>query len=330
MLTFPAISLEALLAGLSAIGIADQPIRARLKLAARYTDPSAKLPVAVWQSVWAEAQKVDPRPELSALVALAVPFGQFGIVDYLAGSSATVSGGLKALADHFLAVSSGTRIELTKTDTAGLALRLLTTQRSAIDEEFTTCIILNRFRQVTDGQFQPQRVFLTRAPPPGDLHARLLKLPVVYAAPHPGFDVEAPMLALQQNSSDAGLHRTLIELAKSLLIGTAEMPDIELSIRARLRDLLPLKRATASDIAGAIGLSERTLHRRLAEAGTSFQRVLDDFRVQEADRLLLGRKLPLAQIAYNLGYADQASWSRAYKRLRGTSPRGLRSRKESD
>lgn len=326
MLTFPAVSLEALFAGLSAIGIAAAPLRARLKLADRYADPNARLPVEVWANVWAEAQKVDPAPTLPARVALAIPFGQFGIVDYLAGSSETVGGGLQALADHFSAVSAGTRIELAKAGNAGLSLRLLTAQRSVIDDEFTTCIILNRFRQVTDGRFQPQRVLLTRQPPESDLHSGILGLPVVYAAPHAGFDVDGPMLALQQNSSDAGLHRTLIELAKSLSLGTEKTPVIELSIRARLRDLLPQQRATAKDLAGATGLSERTLHRRLAEAGTSFQKVVDDFRVEEADRLLLSRKLPLAQIAFQLGYADQASWSRAYKRLRGSSPGGRRSR----
>lgn len=329
MTTFPAISLEALFAGLSACGIADRPIRARLNLADCYTDPNARLPVEAWQSVWAEAQRMDAREDLPARVALGIPFGLFGIVDYLAGSSETVGGGLQALADHFSAVSSGTRIELTKTDSKDLSLRLLTSQGNPVDDEFTACIILNRFRQVTDGQFQPRRLSLTRARPEGDVHVGLLKLPVIYAAPHAGFDVEPAMLELRQNSSDAGLHRTLIELAKRLSLGTEGTPDIELSIRARLRDLLPLKRATAGDLALAIGLSERTLHRRLSEAGSSFQRVVDDFRVEEADRLLLSRKMPLVQIAHQLGYADQASWSRAYKRLRGTSPRGWRSRNET-
>ena len=91
-------------------------------------------------------------------------------------------------------------------------------------------------------------------------------------------------------------------------------------MRSRLRDQLEHGRADAASVARAIGVSERTLHRRLAGIGKSFQGVLDAFRQHESIRLLdAGRGH--AEIALALGYADQSAWSRAFKRWTGKSPR---------
>ena len=72
--------------------------------------------------------------------------------------------------------------------------------------------------------------------------------------------------------------------------------------------------------------SERTLHRRLAAEGTSFQRLLDDTRRELAQHYLGQRNLSLADIAYLLGFSDQSSFFRAARRWFGSSPRDYRIR----
>lgn len=90
----PAASADALLAGLQACGVDAAEIRKLVGLAPRYPDPSEQLPNSVWETIWLEATRLDPRPELPALAAMRVPFGLFGPLDYLAGSAQTVRGGL--------------------------------------------------------------------------------------------------------------------------------------------------------------------------------------------------------------------------------------------
>ena len=83
---------------------------------------------------------------------------------------------------------------------------------------------------------------------------------------------------------------------------------------------MPRGQAVAERVARSLGISERTLHRRLSESGTSFQDVLDQFRIEESERLLLQGKLDLAAVALALGFSDQAAWNRFFRRLRNMSP----------
>jgi AraC-like DNA-binding protein len=77
-------------------------------------------------------------------------------------------------------------------------------------------------------------------------------------------------------------------------------------------------------IAEEIGLSPRTLQRRLAQEGTSFRDLIQRHRSQVVDRLLKDRKAKMTAIAHDVGYADATTFSRAFKSWRGESPRDHR------
>ncbi|MER7751436.1 AraC family transcriptional regulator ligand-binding domain-containing protein [Kitasatospora sp. NPDC097643] len=73
------------------------------------------------------------------------------------------------------------------------------------------------------------------------------------------------------------------------------------------------------DVARQLGLSERSLRRRLAVEGTSFTRVVDDARRSAAEQLLLQGATP-SQVSRNVGFLEQAAFSHAFKRWHGVSP----------
>ncbi|PKM29388.1 MAG: AraC family transcriptional regulator [Gammaproteobacteria bacterium HGW-Gammaproteobacteria-11] len=77
---------------------------------------------------------------------------------------------------------------------------------------------------------------------------------------------------------------------------------------------------TAGEVAGWLGLSERTLHRRLAAEGQPYRALDQRVRRTLAERLLRDSALGLESIAQQLGYAEAASFSRAFKRWTGLSP----------
>jgi AraC-like DNA-binding protein len=79
-------------------------------------------------------------------------------------------------------------------------------------------------------------------------------------------------------------------------------------------------------IAAILGMSERTLQRRLAAEGTSFQRLLDNTRRELAQHYLCQRNVSLTDIVYLLGFSDQSSFFRAARRWFGSSPRDYRIR----
>lgn len=92
--------------------------------------------------------------------------------------------------------------------------------------------------------------------------------------------------------------------------------SVQQAIGGLLRGGCPDVRLTAE----LAGLSVRTLSRRLAEEGTSYERLVEHVRFKAAVELLHGDQPRLIDIAYELGYADPANFTRAFKRWAGMAP----------
>ena len=84
--------------------------------------------------------------------------------------------------------------------------------------------------------------------------------------------------------------------------------------------LLPTGRANAEQVGKVCGVSRRTLHRYLAESGTTFKALLDDARFEASKRMLESGDLPLIEIASLVGFADASSFSRSFQRRAGYPP----------
>ena len=104
-------------------------------------------------------------------------------------------------------------------------------------------------------------------------------------------------------------------------ITTLYRRDREMVIRVRdlLRNALP---ATLSldDLAARLHLSPRSIHRRLADEGTSFRGIKDALRRDLALARLTKSKTPISQIAADLGYADTSAFYRACIEWTGLAP----------
>jgi AraC-like DNA-binding protein len=96
--------------------------------------------------------------------------------------------------------------------------------------------------------------------------------------------------------------------------------DFAESVRKEIQQKLTGRRPTIEDIARALHLSSRTLQRRLQDAGSSFQRVLEEARHQLARRYLHNSVLELNEAAYLLGYEDANSFVRAFRNWEGIPP----------
>ena len=127
------------------------------------------------------------------------------------------------------------------------------------------------------------------------------------------FSLPAWCLHVRSPYADAGLHARAIEeleLALERLSGPADL-------KRRVENLLstnPAGRLGASAAAKALGVSRRTLVRRLADAGSSYRDLLDRDQRARAERLMSSGAYTQAQISERLGYADPTSFSRARRR----------------
>jgi AraC-like DNA-binding protein len=100
--------------------------------------------------------------------------------------------------------------------------------------------------------------------------------------------------------------------------------DIVGAVAAEVRGRLAGRSPTVVEIAKAMGLSTRTLQRRLTVAGRDFGAVLDDVRRARAEALLADGKQNLAEIAYMLGYSEHSAFTRAAIRWFGILPSRMR------
>jgi AraC-like DNA-binding protein len=112
------------------------------------------------------------------------------------------------------------------------------------------------------------------------------------------------------------------------LLGPVEEDDVLPRVRASLIN----ERGRYLDLEGMaarLHLSTRTLIRRLASHGISFQQLLDEARHRDSVRLLEDPSLTLAVIANRLGYSTAANFSRAFQKWTGLTPGRFRARRES-
>jgi AraC-like DNA-binding protein len=96
--------------------------------------------------------------------------------------------------------------------------------------------------------------------------------------------------------------------------------------RAAMRRALPGGKLNIDSLSADMGISRRTLQRRLNALGSSFKQILQDVREELSLRYLDDPRLAITEIALLLGYSDQASFSNAFKAWRGCAPSEYRQR----
>ncbi|MGP3925117.1 AraC family transcriptional regulator [Streptomyces sp. 8N616] len=171
--------------------------------------------------------------------------------------------------------------------------------------------------------FRPLRLDL-RFPRPEESapHEAFADAPIAFGAPRNAIvtsaaDLEQPLPQADRHTMQVCERECRLLLARRADTGFA----------ARVRDLLMQWPEGIPDMgvaAAALHVSIRTLHRRLAEEGTSYRRLVDGARHARAVEMLTTIGLGVEQIAVRLGYADAAAFIRAFRRWTGATPGAYR------
>lgn len=157
-------------------------------------------------------------------------------------------------------------------------------------------------------------------------YEQFLGAPVVCGAPEAQLLLDSAVLSAAVTTADKEL-ATFFERVLRRATGSPEteaklLTDVRKIIRLRLVQGAP----TATHVARALGLGQRTLQRRLAELGHSFAELLEDTRRMMAEDLLADQSISLVEVAYLLGYTETASFYRAFRRWHDTTPAAFRKR----
>jgi AraC-like DNA-binding protein len=159
---------------------------------------------------------------------------------------------------------------------------------------------------------------------------RLLDCPVRSNAAWTGLAVPRESWQLPLRRRDPILRRVLESQADALAPQTSSADSLALIVRGLLAPRLARGETDIALVARELGLSARTLQRRLAEAGSSFQAILDAVRKETVAKCLADRSLSLGEIAYIAGYSEPAAFHRAFKRWYGMPPDRFRQQEEKE
>lgn len=134
-------------------------------------------------------------------------------------------------------------------------------------------------------------------------------------------------LALPLALADPALHRALEEHARQQLEARRREANLVDAVRALLlQELSQGITPVRERVAGQLGISARSLHRKLETANQSFRSLVDEVRLTLAQNTLRESALPVAQVAQQLGFQESQSFIRWFKRVQGVTPGEFRSR----
>lgn len=193
--------------------------------------------------------------------------------------------------------------------------------------EFKVALVVEACRAWVGPAMRPREAHLAVTRASGLREAeRRLGCTARYGMEATGLVFASSQLELAPRTSDPFLLDLLERVAAEHFSKRPPVPDVfRIRVERLLLDELPKGTPTAGQIANALGISERTMARRLVAEGAPFGQVLDELRRDMALRYLEDPGISLSQVAFLLGYGDQSAFSNAFRRWTGRSPSQFRS-----
>ena len=156
-----------------------------------------------------------------------------------------------------------------------------------------------------------------------DEYRRILGIEVRFDAPYNAVLGSAAELDRPLPNADEVLCALLERQAIVALARFPQVSNFAETARQQVERLLPEGAVSANAVAGALGLSDRTLRRRLRECGVSYQQLLDAVRCDLARRALARPGTSVGEVAYALGFSDTSAFHKAFRRWTGKRPSDL-------
>jgi len=189
--------------------------------------------------------------------------------------------------------------------------------------DFIANVLMQSLSWVTGKRILASRIDYPCAAPPNTLAwEAAFEAPLSFGAS--GFCIAFDPATLQQTIPTANAGVAALCLAEAQQRMTEHSGSVQRRVRQALMQELPKGDPKRDAIAALLCMSERTLQRRLLEESTSFNKLLDETRREQAERYLARGSISATEMSFALGFADPSNFYRACKRWFGQSPSLLR------
>lgn len=291
-------------------------------------DPDARISTSAADAIWRHAASLAGDPLMALHAAEALPFGAYKVIDFIVANAPTVGAGLERVARYFDLIDTRGRLEVTDGDPVKLRFSSALGPLPQAAQEYTFAALVLRSRSCSGESWPLSAVSFTFAEPADTrTHRRIFDCPLRFEQQHAQLLIPRSSWERSPPGANEALFSVLDDHAHRL---QAELPKSEPEVIARVRALLRRELRGGNvdiiNVARELGMSERTLQRRLKQQECVFGELLSEVRREMAHGYLKQPDISLAEIAWLLGFSEQSAFTRAFKRWEGVTPGTWRKR----
>jgi len=323
--------LAPLLRRLDEAGQAEALLRDNFMSRTELADPYAPISLARYNALFESAARALKDQAIGLKLGLAVRPADLGPLGLLFSAAATPRAAVARFSALLAALQGGTQAALQqKGDFTIWTYRIddTTIWPRRQDSEFSMAAICKLLQASYRPSLKPVEAQFEHDPPTSTaMHERVFRAPLRFGQPANRLIFATSELDVPHGTADPGLAMILERHITELLRQPDEADDLVQSVRRLISASLGQNKITIEHLAAGLGLSPRTLQRRLGEAGTSLRQLLREHRQAMADLHVGSGQRSQASIAEALGYSDGTAFWRAFKAWTNTTPTAYRKQK---
>jgi len=253
---------------------------------------------------------------------------EIGLLYYIMASSQTLGDALKRIARYSKITNEALVFGYQEGNRLILSLSYSGVPRHSDRHQIEFCMfgVLRMCRVLTGQNVIPQHFSIShhRSGDNSEM-ARFVGTKVEFGADRDEFALNADARELPLIHADSHLNDLLLKYCEAALADRrGDMSQLRTRVENAISSVLPHERVRVEDVARSLGMSKRTLARRLSDEGLNFTEILQQLRRDLAVRYLDDRRLHVSKIAWLLGFHEVSAFTHAFKRWTGKTPSQIR------
>ena len=191
-----------------------------------------------------------------------------------------------------------------------------------LSNEATISATVVVLKAMTEKDIMPETVTFQHDPPNElDSYHRAFQCPILFNQPHYSITYLTKDLETRTAKADEQINQFLLERVDEETKGLEfNATKLAVDVEELIKNALPSGIPGVTQIADHLGMSNRTLTRRLGENGVSFRDLIQKVQAEVTKSLLKDTSRSVAEIAFEAGFSEQSAFNRAFKRWTGKSP----------
>ena len=298
--------------------------------AEQIADTNARITTTQLRLAWENAIRLTGQSSLPLQLAAAIPPGSFGVVEYLCRTAPTLGAALRQWIRYCRMLNETVELALILDDDRA-HVRVVTDSDdpSSAQHELCFSLIVAQSRSISSHPLRPIGIeFVHHAPFDQEPYRRHFDAPVIFGAKYNQITLPVEALVSPLVTADASFTAMIEHYLQGVRVRDSNTPPLTAKVRRILGTALRNDDGGVDAIAHVLGLTSRSLQRRLKDEGSSFQDLRDEIRRELADRYLED-DLSISEISFLLGFSEPSAFFRAFKRWTGVTPIERRTQRRS-